>query len=322
VVIHAQGTPFVAPVFQEVASLLTPKGLTLNYQLSAGSSPVALARAPAVAFLASQSATPVTPMFSVRDTSQVYLPVAFGGAAVIYNLPGVSAPIRLRGGTLASMFQGKVRNWNAHAIAIDNPGVRLPSTPITIVHRADASPSTELLTAYLSASSAGWRNGPGTGVSVSWPAGTAVSDGNGMLSLVAQSPGAIGYTDQATALQNHLVTAKLRVASGKYVGPSLPALSAVGLDPPPDNDLSLNTIASPAKGAYPIATEAYVLTYKDLCAAGLSRPEAIAVQRVLRYVVGPGQMVAKSLSFGPLPDPLRSKARQAVSRLNCGGESL
>jgi ABC-type phosphate transport system substrate-binding protein len=143
-----------------------------------------------------------------------------------------------------------------------------------------------------------------------------------MLQLVGQSPGAIGYTDQATALQNHLVTAELRLASGKYVGPSLPALSAVGLDPPPDNDLSLNTIAAPAPGAYPIATEAYVLTYKDLCAAGLSRPEAAGVQHVLGYVLGPGQQVARSLSFAPLPAPMRVQARRAVARLQCGGEGL
>jgi phosphate transport system substrate-binding protein len=143
-----------------------------------------------------------------------------------------------------------------------------------------------------------------------------------MLQLVSQSPGAIGYTDQATAIQNKLNPVELRLASGKYVGPTLPAMTAVGLDPPRPNELSLRTIAAPAPGAYPIATEAYVLTYRDLCAAGLSHPEATAVQRVLSYLRGPGQSVAKALSFAPLPPALRAKARKAVARLECGGESL
>ena len=50
---------------------------------------------------------------------------------------------------IADMFLGKVKTWNDPEIAKLNPGVKLPSTNITIVHRSDSSGTTKGFTGYL-----------------------------------------------------------------------------------------------------------------------------------------------------------------------------
>jgi hypothetical protein len=68
----------------------------------------------------------------------------------------------------------------------------------------------------------------------------------------------------------------------------------------------------------PIASEQYVLTLRDLCTAGRSDAEQAAVKRLLLYLLGEGQSVARDLSLAPLPGHLRAVARHAVRAMHCG----
>ncbi len=65
-----------------------------------------------------------------------------------------------------------------------------------------------------------------------------------------------------------------------------------------------------------------MLTLTDLCDAGFSHPEATAVQKLLAYMLSEGQVVARELSFAPLPPGLRTSARAEVRRMQCGTEGL
>jgi phosphate transport system substrate-binding protein len=65
-------------------------------------------------------------------------PVAFGAITVSYNLPGVKSGLKLNGPTLADIFNGQIKTWNSSAIASLNPGIKLPNTAITVVHRSDS----------------------------------------------------------------------------------------------------------------------------------------------------------------------------------------
>ena len=56
-----------------------------------------------------------------------------------------------RADTLAKIFSRTITTWNDPAIAADNPGVTLPSTPIVVVHRSDGSGTTSNFTKYLKA---------------------------------------------------------------------------------------------------------------------------------------------------------------------------
>src|ERR1019366_9887620 len=99
----------------------------------------------------------------------VQFPVIAGPVCVIYNLPGLKTPLRLSGRTLAGIYAGEIVNWQAPAIARDNPGSALPHASVIVVHRSDGSGTTQIFTNYLSAVSATWKTKAGQGLTVNWP---------------------------------------------------------------------------------------------------------------------------------------------------------
>ena len=321
-VVHGIGGAEAAPLFQEVGNRLLGSGTTLNYQLVGGVRVTSALRRSSVSFVAAQTSRPLGDLPRLNDSAEMVVPVAFGGVAVIYHLPGLRKPLRLRGGVIAAIFQERIKRWNDRRIRHDNPAVTLPATTITVVHRADPNSASELFTAYLAASSHRWQRQTGSGLTVNWPAGTAVPDDATMRQVIGSAPGAIGYTDQATALRNHLPSARLRTPTGEFVGPSLRATSAVGDQPLVPADLSMATIGTRVPGAYPITSEQYVLTLRDLCTAGRSQAEEEAVRHVLLYVLGKGQSVARQLLLAPLPSHLRGAARRAIRSMHCGSGTV
>ena len=58
----------------------------------------------------------------------IEFPTVLGAVVVSYNVPGLTAPLKLDGPTVASIFLGKIKNWNDPAIAAQNAGVTLPNT--------------------------------------------------------------------------------------------------------------------------------------------------------------------------------------------------
>src|SRR5262249_49768401 len=70
----------------------------------------------------------------------VHIPVLLCGVAPVYNVKELKGkpPLRLTGELLADIFLGKVKEWNDPALKAVNPGVELPATPITVVHREDS----------------------------------------------------------------------------------------------------------------------------------------------------------------------------------------
>jgi phosphate transport system substrate-binding protein len=319
-VIRAAGTDYAASVYQELGSVLQPDGITLNYQLVNSPGLVSGSRPGPVPLVASESSSDLGSVPLIDGAT--YIPVGFSAVAVLYNLPGVKG-LRLTSKALADIYDGKVTRWNDRELRASNPGIRLPPTAITAVHRADASVQTELLTSFLAANSKRWRRSVGSGQAVNWPAGTSVSGDAGMQALISQAPGSIGYTSSVTALQLKLRTAVVRNPAGNYVAPTLAATTAVGAQPHPRDDLSLPTIDAPDSTAYPIAVESYAMTFRDPCQAGFSAPETRGVQRLLGYLVGgEGQGLIARFSFAPLPGGLRAEARAAVSRLRCDGLPL
>ncbi len=58
------------------------------------------------------------------------------------------------GETIAGIFDGKIAKWNDPAIAAENSGTTLPTTPISVFYRNDSSGSTSVFTAFLTADAA------------------------------------------------------------------------------------------------------------------------------------------------------------------------
>src|SRR5437870_822734 len=63
----------------------------------------------------------------------LHIPTVAGAVVITYNLPG-SPSIKLDGTLLAEIFSGKVTKWNDKRIAQLNPGVKLTSSDMIVVH--------------------------------------------------------------------------------------------------------------------------------------------------------------------------------------------
>ncbi|MEA2293639.1 MAG: phosphate transport system substrate-binding protein, partial [Solirubrobacteraceae bacterium] len=61
-----------------------------------------------------------------------------------------------------------------------------------------------------------------------WPTGTGAKGNDGVAASVKQTDGAVGYVEEAYALQNNFTTADIKNKSGKFVTPTLATTSAAG----------------------------------------------------------------------------------------------
>lgn len=247
----------------------------------------------------------------------IHLPVTAGGVAVTYNLDGVRQ-LKLSPEVLAGIFQGAISRWDDLKIKADNPGTALPSEPIVVFHRSDGSGTTAVFSSYLAAAAqAQWKLG--SGKTLSWPVGQGAKGNEGVSAGVAQTKGAITYTEQAFAAQKKLPTALIKNAGGSFVeltsahvSSALQAAKVVGQG----RDVSVKIDYRPTTTeAYPISTVSYVIvcsTYPK----GFGVDKVKALQGYLRYAVTAGQQAATGLGFAPLPPTLASKDKTAVEAIS------
>jgi phosphate transport system substrate-binding protein len=322
--INGAGATFPQPVYDEWAARFKDKnGTAVNYQGIGSGGGVAQFTAGTVDFGATDSAMTDDELKAAsKKGDPVHVPSVFGAVTVSYKVAGVDKGLKLDGPTTADIFLGKVKKWNDPAIAKQNSGVKLPGQDITVCHRSDESGTTKLFTTFLAAYSAAWKNGPGVDKTVKWPTGTGAKGNDGVAACVKQNEGAIGYVEQAFALQNNFATADVKNKSGKYVAPSLPSTSAAGDGLKVPADLRFSAIDAPGPTAYPIASATFLLVYKDQCKAGKTQAAAQRVKNWLDYALGDGQSVAKELQYAPLPAAIHTAAQAKVKGLQCNGKAL
>ena len=97
-----------------------------------------------VDFAGTDSLPTAADLASYQGGALLNFPTVAAPITVSYNLSSVKK-LQLSGTTLAKIFSLKIKKWNDSAIAADNPGVTLPSTAITVAHRADGSGTTDQL---------------------------------------------------------------------------------------------------------------------------------------------------------------------------------
>jgi len=320
--VNGAGSTFAAPIYQQVASDLKGDGITENYQSVGSGAGVSQFTAGTVDFAGSDPALKDDEVSALKKGTPLEAPIAFGAITVSYNLPGIKSGLKLDGKTVADIYLGKVKKWNGPEIATQNSGLKLPSTNITVVHRSDSSGTTKGFTDFLSRYSDEWKNGPGVDKDIKWPTGTGGKGNEGVAAAVKQSEGAIGYVEQAYALQNKFTFADVKNKSGSYIAPTLDSTSAAGdgIDIPAD--LRINVIDSPNPKAYPITSQTFAITYQDPCKAGMDKTKAAGLKKFLTYLVGPGQDTIAKLSYAKIPSALQQKVQSAIDGMRCNGSPL
>ena len=323
VTINGAGSTFAAPIWQQFTSNLSSQGLSINYQATGSGAGVAQLQAGTVAFAGSDPAM-LDSEIKAGKGPVVHFPIALGAITVAYNLPGIkTGQIKLDGKTTADIFMGKVKTWNDRELKALNPGVKLPGSAITVVHRSDSSGTTAEFTLFLSDYSPTWSKQIGAGKIVTFPTGTGARGTAGVAAVVAQTTGAVGYVEQTYAIQNNITYASVKNKAGKFVLPSAASTSAAGVGIKIPADLRISAINSPNPAAYPIAGQTFGIVYQDMCKAGVSKPVASGVKKLFTYALGPqGQAVVQKLFYARLSPPIDAAATAKLKTLTCNGKSL
>src|SRR5580693_312634 len=285
-------------------------GMTVNYSgVGSGTGRTNLA-AGTVNFAGSDSPIPAADASTFKSTV-LYFPVVIGPITLSYNLSSLSKPLRLTPTVVADIFQAKITKWNDPAIAAINPGVTLPSTPITLAVRSDSSGTTQNFSLFLmDAVPSVWTLGSNS--TINWPSTARAASGNGGVAQVIKStPGAIGYVDYADAKASGLSFASVQNKSGDYIAPSPTSASAAAAGAKVAPNLTFAAVWSGGPTAYPITYQSWDLVYAKQPNANTAKmPKAY-----IGYLLGPGQQLLPSLGYAPLPANIDSQAKAQLSKI-------
>ncbi|MDJ0674284.1 MAG: phosphate ABC transporter substrate-binding protein PstS [Calothrix sp. MO_167.B42] len=311
--INGAGASFPAPLYQRWFADLNKKypNLQVNYQSVGSGAGVKQFKAGTVDFGASDVAMKDKDIAEIDANKGVLLlPMSAGSVVFAYNLPGVE-DLKLSRKVYVDILLGKIKKWNDPKLAAANPGVNLPDSNITFVHRSDGSGTTGVFTKHLSAISPEWKSKVGEGKTVEWPTGVGAKGNEGITAQIKQTEGSIGYVEYGYAKLNNISFATLENKEGEFVKPSDEAasrtLSAVTL---PSNLRAFITDPE-GKESYPIVTYTWILAYKKYD----NPAKAKAVEVMIEYGLTEGQKVSKELGYVPLPENVVKKVAAAADSI-------
>ena len=312
------GATFPYPIYSKwFSDYATRTNVRINYQSIGSGGGIRQLTEGTVDFGATDS--PMTDAELAKAKGPIlHVPTVLGAVAVIYNLPGLTSPLKLTGEVLADVFLGRVKKWNDTRIAAINPGVTLPAEDILVVHRSDGSGTTYIFTDYLASVSSSWAAGPKKGKEVQWPVGLGGKGNEGVAGQVKQTPGSIGYAELAYAKQNRLSFAHIQNAAGEFIAPSPEASTAAAAGAVAslgaNTDYRVSIVNAPGQGAYPISSFTWIIMYTN-------QPDAEKGRKLvdfLRWALKEGGQQAAALDYAPLPSSVVASLESRLASVKLG----
>ena len=251
------------------------------------------------------------------------IPVALGGEAIAYNVPGVHQGLHLTGTVLSNIYLGNITKWNDSAITSLNPGVNLPNQTIETVHRSDGSGTSYIFTDYLNHVNPAWSSsGPGVSKSPTWTKGNPNNlggNGNpGVAADVANTQYSIGYVELAYALQSALTYAQMQNSAGTYLYPTLSTVSAAASQFPNVSYTSFSIVNAPGSNSYPISGYSWGLVYQKQT----NQSHGIALGKLFDWESNTGQNQASAIGYAPLPANIQALAHSTILQMQFNGKAL
>ena len=305
------GATFPYPIYAKWAEAYKAKtGSNLNYQSIGSSGGIKQIKAKTVDFGATDN--PVK-FEDLEKDGMVQFPAIIGGVVPVMNVDGVKpGELKLDGPTLADIFQGVISDWGDKRIALMNPGVRIPSGPITIVHRADGSGTTAIFTDYLAKTSSLWKDAVGAGAAVKWPAASSVGGkGNeGVAANVSRVKNSVGYVEYAYAKKNKMTHIAMKNKEGNFVQPDDLTFAAAAAGTDWSKIPGMGTFITDAAGAksWPITGASFILLYKNPD----NKANAAEVMKFFDFGFKEGKNMALDLDYVPMPDSTTDFIRKNV----------
>ncbi len=329
--LNGAGSTFINPLLTKMAGdYLAKCGVQINYQSIGSGGGVKAWQQNTVDFGASDAYLADSEISTAAaNGTPVEIPTTFGAVVVAYNLTGLSGAIKMTPDIIANIFLGKITTWNDPALTAANPGLSLPSTAISVVHRSDGSGTTSIFTKYLTAVSPDWVTNVGggdktksAGKTVAWPVGQGASGNEGVTQGVKGTDGGVGYIDVAYAIQNKIPFADVQNSSGNYITASLDSIAQAANLPSYPPDLRFDLVNSASPQGYPIAGTTWIIVYQDLSKVLKSQDQANSLVDFIWWAIHAGQADSAPLIYGALPPNLVAQDEAAVRSINWAGTPL
>ena len=321
--VTGSGSTFAGPLYSKWAknyASVTKGAVKVNYALTGSGGGINAIENGTVNFGGTDA-----PLTSAQLSSQnlTQFPTAVGGVVPIVNLGIASGRLKLSGPVLANIYMGSIKYWDDSQIKSLNPGLSLPHTPISVIHRSDSSGTTWIFTHYLSAVSSTWASKVGASTAVRWPVGTGFSQSAGVAAAVRQIKGRIGYVEYAYAIQAHISYAQLKNRASHWVLPSLGSFkaAAAGATWSPANGFATVLVNEGGSGAWPITGATFALVRNST--SNYATEHAMLKFFDWGYKSSAGKSDAAGLDYVGMSSSVVSKVESVWhSKVKAGGKSV
>ena len=317
VLINAGGATFPYPIYSKWFDEYHKKfpNVAINYASIGSGGGIAQVTAGTVDFGASDGPmtdAAIKEFQDKRGSAILHFPTVLGADVPTYNIPGVTASLNFTGDALAGIFMGKIIKWDDPEITKANPGVKLPSNNIVVVHRSDNSGTTYIWTDYLSKASKEWEMKVGRGNGVNWPVGLGGKGNEGVSGSVQQTANSLGYVELAYAIQNKMTYGKVKNAAGEFIQASLASVTAAaaGMKEMPE-DFRVSITNAPGKGVFPISSFTWLLIPSKIADPAKKK----AIKDFLTWMLADGQKLTEPLLYAPLPKAVVAQELKAIDRI-------
>ncbi len=251
------------------------------------------------------------------------MPVIVGAIAVVYKIPGYRGPLNLSASVIAEIYLGKIKYWDDPQIKSLNPNAKLPHVSIKVIHRSDASGTTEVFTFFLHKAVPKLWPLDLVGKTVSWPVdrtgrGLGAKGNQGVSEYFKTLNSAIAYVELGYALENNFSIAAIENKAGYFIKPNETTMMAAienaiktGLLPKsPLGDWSgaLNAIVyAPGKNSYPIVSFTFMMVWTKY-----PKEKAFALKSFIKFINTVGQDIVIE-GYAPIPKELREINMKALN---------
>ena len=122
-------------------------------------------------------------------------------------------------------------------------------------------------------------------------------------------------------MQEKLDILKLKNKSGKFIEPSIKAVSEAANTPIP-TDTRASITNSSAKNGYPISGFTWIIAFQDQDFNSRSIAQAKETKKLLEWMIKDGQEFVSPLHYAPLTEVVKSKAQKIIDSMTFSGTVL
>lgn len=295
-IINGAGASFPANAYMTwMKSYERASGVKINYQSIGSGGGVKQIKSKLIDFGGTDEALDSK---DLAKNGLIQFPALSGAIVLAYNIEGVKdGELRLSNEAISGIFLGKITQWNDNKILEDNPNLKLPASPITLIHRSDGSGTTYNFTLFLSEISKEWADKIGYGKAISWVKGIGAKGNEGVTHLVKQTKNSIGYVELSYKEQMGLSAAQIQNSQGKWVIANGQSIQNASKNASWDlkKDFQAHLINQKGDNTYPLVSASFILIPKK-------SKNTASVIKFFDYVFKNGDEEALRMGLNPLPE--------------------